>query len=275
MISEITEFSYGFALTNEIVGWRPVSAAPMFPSLIEEGRAGGGYDVRLSYPGVALYLQFKRSDCMMRANARQVSRYNLPLNLPYYRFKLAETGRSHQHRMLLSLDEGPDPVFYVAPRFHTLAEIDGKWSLGQVAAESIFVRPSDIGELDSNSHEVAYDNSQAWLCSEPERIEFLNAHEVIRQLERSLDREEMPLERRLPQMLEDIKAAEERVPVSMAPRERTPSLARELGRARELSDLIPSRRGRELSESEWILREIADRAMRVFNAQFVIIQERL
>jgi hypothetical protein len=54
MTPEISEFSYGFALTNEIVGWAPVNAAPLFPSLIEEGRAGGGYDVALNLSGVAV-----------------------------------------------------------------------------------------------------------------------------------------------------------------------------------------------------------------------------
>jgi len=38
MTPEISEFSYGFALTNELVGWAPVAAAPLFPSLIEEGK---------------------------------------------------------------------------------------------------------------------------------------------------------------------------------------------------------------------------------------------
>ena len=47
MAPEIPEFSYGFALTNEIVGWNGVSTAPIFPSLIEEGWSGGGYDVLL------------------------------------------------------------------------------------------------------------------------------------------------------------------------------------------------------------------------------------
>lgn len=43
MKSDISEFSYGFALTNELVGWVNLRAAPDFPSLIEEGKPGGGY----------------------------------------------------------------------------------------------------------------------------------------------------------------------------------------------------------------------------------------
>lgn len=101
MTPEISEFSYGFALTNEIVGWAPVGAAPVFPSLIEEGKAGGGYDVKLDMPGVPLYLQFKRADCMVTRRAREVSVYGLSISVPFYRFKITESGKSDQHELLL------------------------------------------------------------------------------------------------------------------------------------------------------------------------------
>ncbi len=89
MTPEISEFSYGFALTNEIVGRVPLAAAPVFPSLIEEGRVSGGYDVRLDWPAVPLYLQFKRADCMRRRSAVEICDHNLPLEQPFYRFKQA------------------------------------------------------------------------------------------------------------------------------------------------------------------------------------------
>src|SRR5260370_6663954 len=127
MTPEISEFSYGFDLTNEIVGWAPVAAAPLFPSLIEEGRAGGGYDVKLDVPGIPLYLQFKRADCMKTRNAREIREFHLPLLPPFYRFKITESGKSDQHELLLQLDDGSCLVFYVAPRFHELAEINHAW----------------------------------------------------------------------------------------------------------------------------------------------------
>src|SRR5579859_5108091 len=133
MTPEISEFSYGFALTNEIVGWLPVSAAPVFPSLIEEGRAGGGYDVHLDITGVALYLQFKRADCMIGHSAMEISNYSLPLSVPFYRFKITESGKSNQHYLLHALAEEGDAVFYAAPRFHQLAEINAAWNANEVA----------------------------------------------------------------------------------------------------------------------------------------------
>ncbi|QGM46364.1 hypothetical protein [Methylocystis heyeri] len=102
MTPEISEFSYGFALTNEIVGWLDVKAAPLFPSLIEEGKAGGGYDVKLDAPGVPLYLQFKRADCMVRRSASEQGKFK---KMPFYRFKITETKKSNQHELLLKLDK--------------------------------------------------------------------------------------------------------------------------------------------------------------------------
>ena len=57
MKPNISEFSYGYALTSELVrlfGIKGVGA-PVFPSLKEEGSVG--YDVQV--PGLPLFLQFK------------------------------------------------------------------------------------------------------------------------------------------------------------------------------------------------------------------------
>jgi hypothetical protein len=124
MIPEISEFSYGFALTNELVGWLELSVAPIFPSLVEEGKAGGGYDVKLDRPGAPLYLQFKRSEYMMRRSAREyrsILDQQGQLRVPFYRFSIMDASKSDQHELLLALDITPNNVFYAAPRFHSLA----------------------------------------------------------------------------------------------------------------------------------------------------------
>jgi hypothetical protein len=193
MTPEISEFSYGFALTNEIVGWAPVAAAPLFPSLIEEGKAGGGYDVALNLSGVALYLQFKRADCMVRATAREIRDHALRLALPFYRFKITESGKSDQHELLLALDETDNLVFYAAPRFHQLDEINDAWNHNRVAARSIFVRPSLIGDLDEKSHHIAYDNAHAWLCSDPKNIDFSNAGQLVENIQDRLKKDSRSL----------------------------------------------------------------------------------
>ncbi len=145
MTPDISEFSYGFALTHEMIGrLGPISTAPVFPSLIQEGRAGGGYDLRLDAPGRLLFLQFKRADCMVRSTAQELKK-GLTLSLPFYRLKITERSRSDQHELLLRLDTGVDDVFYVAPRFHTPRELNDAWINNAVEQKSFFIRPRDIG----------------------------------------------------------------------------------------------------------------------------------
>src|SRR5687767_9944038 len=94
----ISEFSYGFAITSELVHiGGGVTAAPVFPSLIAEGQQGGGWDVRLDRPGVPLFLQFKLCDSMTRGTCReaQVAGFNVPC----YRMHLRSARVSEQHAM--------------------------------------------------------------------------------------------------------------------------------------------------------------------------------
>ncbi|MBH8615229.1 hypothetical protein I4N56_033470 [Pseudomonas mohnii] len=59
MTPNISEFSYGYAVTNEVVNLlgTSIAAAPQFPTLYAEGQAGGGYDVKI-VGGIPIFLQF-------------------------------------------------------------------------------------------------------------------------------------------------------------------------------------------------------------------------
>lgn len=211
MIPEISEFSYGFALTNELVGWAELRAAPIFPSLIEEGKTGGGYDVKLDRPGAPLYLQFKRSECMTRRSAREyrsILNQGSQLPVPFYRFPITESEKSDQHELLLALDTAPNLVFYAAPRFHRLSEINNAWQIGAVASRSSFVSPSEIGSLDDERHTVAFAGAGSWLCSDPRPIRTLNSRDVLEKLQEALRVDERPLRTRLPILVEELQNAE-------------------------------------------------------------------
>ena len=62
--TDLTESSFGFAYAFELTTlWKNRLIAPYIPSLIEEGRGGGGYDValntrRLDSEGFLYYAQF-------------------------------------------------------------------------------------------------------------------------------------------------------------------------------------------------------------------------
>lgn len=85
MEARLTEFSYGYCVTEELAnGAGPgFKAAPYFPSLYAEGKEGGGFDVQL---GSALFLQFKLSDELTRRNANE-TKLGL-LNPTFFRFSL-------------------------------------------------------------------------------------------------------------------------------------------------------------------------------------------
>jgi hypothetical protein len=275
MTPEISEFSYGFALTNEMVGWAPIAAAPVFPSLIEEGKAGGGYDVRLDLPGIPLYLQFKRADCMKTRKAREIRDHGLKILLPFYRFKITESGKSDQHELLLALDDGSCLVFYAAPRFHEISEINDAWVNNLVATNSIFVSPSQIGTLDSSSHHVAFDQTQAWLCSEPKKIEFLTSHGLIEQVTTRIEADVRPFGEKLPELVADLFGAEQRARARLRERESGDLVGLSLPSQRH-SEIpsIATRPSRPLSETDRQLREASDLAARMFDAQLVIVQPR-
>ena len=293
MQPEISEFSYGFALTNEIVGWVSLSAAPVFPSLIEEGKAGGGYDVKLDKPGVALFLQFKRSHYMVRRTAqehRNVAASGGTLNVPYYRFPITEASTSDQHELLLALDNGSNLVFYAAPRFHQLSEINQAWKQKDVARRSLFVAPSTIGSLDNTRHCVAFDSKNSWLCSEPRTLEVLTSRGLEDKIQGFLRENDRPLRERLSSLVVDMRQAERRgrenaelrrapsdregIPTVDTLAERYFTLRDALAGAPPESEPPISRAPAPLNGEASVLRETADIATHVFETQMVVVQPR-
>ena len=107
MRPRISEFSYGFALTRELIDkkWNglQLTAAPFLPSLIAEGREGGGFDLHLKSVNALVFLQFKVSHYMTRGTAKGVSTGHL--SVPYYRFDIHAPRSSDQHRLLLQLEQ--------------------------------------------------------------------------------------------------------------------------------------------------------------------------
>jgi hypothetical protein len=282
MTPEISEFSYGFALTNEIVAWAPLKIAPIFPSLIEEGKKGGGYDLMLDMPGVPLYLQFKRSFRMTRRSAKEIKKHKKRLSIPFHRFHITDAGTSAQHTMLLELDDGKNNVFYAAPRFDSIDEINAAWVAKEVAERSIYVRPQEIGVLDDELHHVAFDANRTFICSEPKEIEAISAMQLVERLLGSLKEDPRPLRDTVPGLLGRANAAVERAKVRIRQREAGKKGA--IGIPRTLAMLdepqpklpptqpVPVRESEPLSAPNRMLRDLADKAYTTFDVQLVIVQ---
>lgn len=155
MRAMFSEFSFGFALTNELVERhrRLLRRAPRLPSLRKEGSEGGGYDVEIPMRGFPLFLQFKISEFMMRSTAAEWSHFDKR----YFRFQLHPLRHSRQHDLLVDLEERGNFVYYAAPAFFKAEDLNEAFSSRAVVDRTIFVRPSDIGRLpDEDGHCIAF-----------------------------------------------------------------------------------------------------------------------
>lgn len=178
MEADISEFSYGFALTSELIARHRLkrSGAPVFATQIAEAKAGGGWDMKL--PAIPVFLQFKRSERMVR---RSASHSNIFSTLPFFRFHLRSRRHSDQHQLLLDLESKDNVVVYAAPAFTTREELTDAYVGDRVEARSIFISPSKIGPLPNDDcHHVAFQKPGiAYFCSKPTQIEPTNLADAL------------------------------------------------------------------------------------------------
>lgn len=182
MKPDFSEFSYGYAVTEELVHrhYATVIAAPKFPSLFDEGKTGGGYDVEIPLSGIPVFLQFKTSDCLARVNAKEHRSGHL--NIPYYRMHLRPTKHSNQHNLLLKLEAAGHVVFYIAPEFHHFAELNSFYLSRTIVTHSAAFSPQAIGSLDDKEHYVVFERGTTFghLCSEqPVRVGKTSLYEGL------------------------------------------------------------------------------------------------
>jgi len=177
MRPEFSEFSYGFALTQEVCDlFSDRLYAPAFPSLLAEGQPGGGYDVFI--PEAAIFLQFKVSDRLTTRAAKESSL----LGIPYYRAHLHRRNHSAQHELMLQLENSGKLVFYITPAFATNFKLNQNYSTRTVALESAFFTPSEIGPLlDDASHYVVFATAGSGIhfCSEPRPIRAFTIKQIL------------------------------------------------------------------------------------------------
>lgn len=164
MKSSFSELSYAFALTENLVNslGLPLLTAPTFPSTAAEGKKGAGHDLKLSMPGMSLFLQFKLSHCMRYASAKEFTSGKFHKKIggktaPVYRMYLHPLKSSRQTSLMLKLEKRHGFVYYVAPLFHLPIDLSKHFFAKTVAQESRFLRPSVIKKMpDQNEHFVSF-----------------------------------------------------------------------------------------------------------------------
>ncbi len=208
-LPEFSEFAYGYALTRDLelqTGGRLFSP-PVFPNLRDEGKADGGWDVKLKSVVRTYYLQFKIPQCMaqIQSNSKEFGK----ITAPSYRMHLHKhKTRAHsQHNALVSLAVGGCYVAYASPVFHTQSDIESKAKLaGAVIRASAFFDPRQIGKIsNSDDHFIAYSGrARGVYCSEPVEIDASPIETVIEEDIRELQSIERDLRQELVQLFDII-----------------------------------------------------------------------
>jgi len=178
MKPDISEFSYGYALTSEIVQkcGTSLTGAPVFPSLIDEGSLG--YDLELPIAGRPVFIQFKLCDYMVRSTAEGADK----VSIPHYRMHLRPLKHSQQHDLLLALEKKGRTVLYAAPEFHRPNELNEAYAKKEIMQRSAFFRPQSIGTLpDDEEHFVCFNAgaSHGYRCSEPVEVKKVQSEAVV------------------------------------------------------------------------------------------------
>lgn len=184
-----TEFSYGYAFTENLIRASETapSGAPVFPNLVQEGLSG--FDVKIDFPGMPLFFQYKLPELMKKGTAFEISKFGCTdLALPFFRISMMRNDVSRQHALLLDLErQYPSCVFYAAPCLRNVGEFDRAYNGAAVAQRSAFFSPGEIGPLPDNKvHTISYRPglSYAYFCSEP-RIVKAHTYERVADVIRS------------------------------------------------------------------------------------------
>ena len=185
-----TEFSFGYAFTENLTRSANPLVAPIFPNLIQEGRLG--YDVKIDLPSCPLYLQYKLPELMVRKSAAEISHYALPgISTPFFRTYLMKRNLSRQHDQLINLENrSPNTVYYAASVLQNVHAFNDAYSRAEVHRESVFFSPKQIGPLpDDKQHSIAFCPrlKKAWLCSEPREVAVLEFKDISEHLRDSFE----------------------------------------------------------------------------------------
>lgn len=191
-----TEFSYGYAFTENLIRSSATgpASAPVFPNLVQEAQLG--YDVKIDAPGAPIFFQFKLPELMVRNSAKELAMPGVTgLSVPFFRMPLMRRDLSSQHQHLINLETRfPGRVLYASPILDSAAAFNRSYSRASVHRDSALFSPADIGPLpDNESHVVSYMVSShvAWRCSEPRKVSARKydsiADEIAGQLQERAD----------------------------------------------------------------------------------------
>ena len=153
--------------------------------------------------------------------------------------------------MLVDLDTGRNQVFYAAPLFHTVEQLNRFYLTKTVSDNSFYIPPRWIDRLDGDPHHVAFDARRSWVFSEPQEVHGIPGDQFPQDLRARFAEDRRPMrEGPLHDALEDV----ERI----------------IG-GRALKIIADETAGVEPLDDLGMLRRLADLSLRYFSAQLFVV----
>lgn len=138
---DFSELTYAFALLRELEGlFGSYVVPPIFITQAEE--FSKGYDAQVDLGGTIAFLQFKRSEVMTRASAKEI--WHGHFSSPVFRMHLHKRHNYGQHLALQALEAEGNAVLYATSGARNREDLFHQSSMGQLTGNSGLFTPAEI-----------------------------------------------------------------------------------------------------------------------------------
>ena len=194
MSASFNEREFEFCFNAEFVRKNATAliGTPIIPSQRMEGVLG--YDVQFRLQNghftKSLFLQHKVSSYAQKRRGKNAKIWNCYKG-PYYRFPVERLDKTRQHNLLVELALKGEDVYYCAPLFVGLNNLQTHFVQNQIMDNSRFFDPEEMGKVtDFDQHHVSYDptgifgffHSDAKKLSTTSKLSVLKERAVSRQI---------------------------------------------------------------------------------------------
>lgn len=161
---DFSEFSFAYAVVRKIeAGLGGMMAVPNFPTQNQE--ADLGYDVNFLSQRIPIFIQFKRSEVMVRHSCGECQNNKAKLSLPIFRMHLHNRNNYRQHFLLQDLEAAGSIALYCTSAVQNKSEMDQFYATDQIFKASAIFIPSDIDLPSLNKeHYVSFDKQRQRWC---------------------------------------------------------------------------------------------------------------